>query len=223
MVNNLKVPVLIMDTDVVKNETEEEEILQEIKGPKTSIIISTQMIFSHRYDLNFDLIGILNADSIINTPDFKTEEGLFCQIEKLQDFQPKNMILQTYNPENLAILTVSTGNYKDFYQKELETRKLFFYPPFSKLIKLTYRHSNRNKASYEARILSEKLKMTIGHLKLSQKIKMIDSHPSFIEKRGGLFAYNIVLKVYPELENIKDILKYVPSNWSVDVDPRSII
>ena len=197
------------------------------------------MIFSHRYDLKFDLIGVLNTDSLINTPDFRTEENLFYQIEKLLDFQPKNTTLQTYNPENRAILTTSTGNYKDFYEKEVEIRKIFSYPPHSQLIKLTYRHRDRNRASYEARVLSEKLKMAIGHLSLGQKIKMIDSHPSFVEKERGLFAYNIILKIlcsewFPdgalahqgtlsEPENTKDILKFVPSNWSIDVDPRTII
>ena len=58
---------------------------------------------------------------------------------------------------------------------------------------------------------------------LSQKIKLIDSHPSFVEKERGLFVYNIILKILPGLENIKDVLRYVPSNWSIDVDPRSII
>ncbi len=217
-----KVPILVLDTDVIKNETEEEEIIKEIKSPRTSIIISTQMIFSHRYNTKFDLIGVLNADSLISAPDFRTEERLFYQIEKLLDFQPKNMVLQTYNPENRAILTASEGNYKDFYDKELETRKVFSYPPYSRLIKLTFRYKYKDKASYEARILSGKLKMAIAQMKLDQKVKLIDSHPSFVEKERGLFAYNIVLKVLPELENTKDILKYVPSNWLIDVDPRSI-
>src|SRR3989344_4373930 len=131
-----KVPVQILDADVVKNETEEEEITNEFKKNHTSVLIATQMIFSHRYDLGFDLIGVLSADSMISTPDFKTEEKLFYQIEKLLDFRPKNMLIQTYNPENETILTVSEGGYKDFYEKELETRKVFFYPPYSRLIKL---------------------------------------------------------------------------------------
>ena len=218
-----KIPVLVLDTDIIKNETEEEEIVEEIKNQKTSIIISTQMIFSHLYDIKFDLIGVLNADSLISTPDFKTEERLFYQTEKLLDFQPQNMLVQTYNTENLAILTASERDYKDFYDKELETRKVFSYPPYSRLIKLTFRHKYKDKASYEARILSGKLKMAIAQMKLDQKVKLIDSYPSFVEKERGLFVYNIVLKVLPELENLKDILKYVPSNWSIDVDPRSII
>lgn len=223
MINNLKAPVLVMDTDVVKNETEEEEIIKEVKSKGTLIIISTQMIFSHRYDLKFDLIGVLNTDSLINTPDFRTEENLFYQIEKLLDFQPKNITLQTYNPENRSILTTSTRDYKNFYEKEVEIRKIFSYPPHSQLVKLTYKHRDRSRASYEARVLSEKLKMAIGHLSLGPKIKMIDSHPSFTEKERGLFAYNIILKILPEAEDIRDILKYVPSNWSIDVDPKSII
>ncbi len=229
--NNLnKIPVQILDTDIVKNETEEDEITDELKKPQTSILIATQMVFSHRYNTKFDLIGVLNADSLISAPDFRTEERLFYQIEKLLDFlpadrhgQPKNMIIQTYNPENPAILTASNGSYKSFYDKELETRKAFFYPPYSRLIKLTFKHRYQDRASYEARVLSGKLKMAITQMGLGQKIKFIDSYPSFVEKERGLFAYNIVLKISPEIENFKDVLKYVPSNWSIDVDPRSII
>ena len=223
-VNNIdKISVQILDADVIKNETEEEDITNEVEKPHTSILIATQMIFSHRYDMRFDLVGVLNADSLISYPDFRTEERLFYQIEKLLDFQPKNMVLQTYNPENETILTASAGNYKDFYNKELEIRKVFSYPPYSRLIKLTFRHKYKDKASYEARILSGKLKMAIAQMGLAQKVKLIDSYPSFVEKERGLFAYNIVLKILPEMENFRDILKFVPSNWSVDVDPRSII
>ncbi|KKS13730.1 MAG: Primosomal protein N, partial [Candidatus Yanofskybacteria bacterium GW2011_GWA1_41_6] len=180
-------------------------------------------VFSHRYNIKFDLIGVLNTDSLISTPDFKTEERLFYQIEKLLDFHPKNMLIQTYNPENKAILTASEGGYKAFYDKDLETRRSFSYPPYSQLVKLTFRHKSRDKASYEARVLGGRLKMAMAQMKLDQKVKLIDSHPSFVEKERGLFVYNIVLKALPELEDIREILKFVPSNWSIDVDPRSII
>ena len=188
------------------------------------------MIFSHRYSQKFDLIVVLNTDSLINFPDFKVEEKFFYQIEQLLDFlpadrqgQPKNMILQTYNPKGNAILTASKGGYQDFYEKELVTRKIFSYPPYSRIIKLTFRHKNKEKASYEARIISSKLKMAITQMKLGGEIRLIESHPSFVEKERGLFAYNIILKILPELENIRDILKLIPSNWSINADPKSII
>src|SRR3989344_5503840 len=186
------------------------------------------MIFSHRYETKFDLIGVLNADSLTSTPDFRTEERFFYQIEKLLDFLPddrhdqsKKIFIQTYNPKSQTNLTASSGNYEDFYEKELEIRKKFSYPPYSRLIKLTFRHKYKDKALRESIILSERLKMAIMQMKLDQKIKLIDSYPSFTEKERGLFVYNIILKVLPELEDIKDILKYVPLNWSTDVDPRS--
>ena len=65
--------------------------------------------------------------------------------------------------------------------------------------------------------------MAIGQLSLGQKVKPTDSFPSFAEKNQGFFVYNIILKISPEFENIRDILKFVPSNWSIDVDPRSTI
>ncbi|MBI2062467.1 MAG: primosomal protein N' [Candidatus Yanofskybacteria bacterium] len=224
-----KIPIQILDADVIKNETEEEDIIKEVQTSRTSMLIATQMVFSHRYNMKFDLIGVLNADSLISSPDFRIEERLFYQIEKLLDFlpaqtgQPKNIFIQTYNPENRAILTASEGNYKNFYDKELETRKIFSYPPHSRLIKLTFKHKYKDKASYEARTLSSKLKMAVSQLGFSQKVKLIDSHPSFIEKERGLFVYNIVLKILPELENIREILKYIPSNWSIDVDPVRLL
>lgn len=225
-----KIPILILDADVVRNETEEQEIVEEMTKSRTSVIIATQMIFSHRYDIRFDLIGVLNTDSLISAPDFRAEERLFYQIERLLDFLPAsrygrspNIFIQTYNPDNQTITTASQGNYKQFYEKESEIRKTLSYPPYSRLVKLIYKHKSRDKASYEARILSEKLKMAIGRLKLEQKVKLIDSYPSFAEKEKGFFIYNIVLKVLPGLEDMREILKFVPSSWSIDVDPRSII
>ena len=133
------------------------------------------------------------------------------------------MTLQTYNQENQAILTAGKGDYKDFYEKELEIRKVFSYPPYSRLVKLTFKHKNRDKASYEARILSGKLKMAIIQMRLDQKVKLIDFYPSFIERERGLFVYNVTLKILPDFKEIRDILKFVSPNWSIDIDPKSLI
>jgi len=226
------IPVLILDADVTVNRTEEEEVISEITKPKTSILIATQMIFSYRYDIDFDSIVVMNADSMIQTPDFRTEERLFYQIEKLFDFNPKNFLIQTYNPESQAILIASQRSYKDFYEQELAIRQAFSYPPFSRLIKLTFKHYNRDRASKEARILAGKLKMAAIQLGLSDKIKITDSSPGFMEKERGLYSYNIIIKslvglsAYPaksQDQTLQEILKFVPSRWLIDVDPKSLL
>ena len=216
------VPILILDSDVTANPTEEEEVISEIFKPKTSILITTQMIFSYRYDHNFDFVAIMNADSLVQSPDFKTEERLFYQLEKLCDFNPEQVLIQTYNPENQAILMASRRNYKDFYEKELAIRQTLSYPPFSRLIKLTFRHPNREVASREARILAGKLKMAVIQLKLSDKIKITDSAPGYTEKERGLYTYNIIIKSLTG-QTPREILKYVPSRWLIDVDPRTLL
>src|SRR3989344_2066190 len=217
-----EVTVLILDTDVTANVTEEAEVMSEIAKPKTSILIATQMIFSYRYDHNFDFVTIMNADSLVQSPDFKTEERLFYQLEKLFDFGPDQILIQTYNPENQAIIRASQRNYKDFYEKELAIRQALSYPPFSRLIKLTFRHPSRETASREARILAGKLKMAVVQLKLSDKIKITDSSPGYTEKERGLYTYNIAVKSLSG-QTPREILKYVPSRWLIDVDPRSLL
>ena len=227
----LKTTVLALDTDIVKNETEEEEIVSDIAKSKSSVLIATQMVFSHRFYLNFDLIGIVNTDALTNMPDYKSEENLFYQMEKLINFEPKKLLIQTYNPENKLIEKVALGNYIDFYDNELKLRQALNYPPFFKLIKLTFRHNIKEKASYAAKITTEKLKMAVARFNLEDSINIIESVPAYIERKKGLYVYNIFLKVR---ENYKDIgelpavslsnlLKYAGPGWIIDVEPRSLL
>ena len=219
----IKSPVLALDTDIVKNETEEEEIISEISKPGASVLIATQMIFSHRFYLNFDLIAIVNADALTNIPDFKSEENLFYQMEKLVNLSPEKMIIQTYNPENKLIEKAVAGDYIDFYDNELKLREVLNYPPFFKLIKLTFRHTNRDKASYVARVMTEKLKMAVARMRLGNEIKIIEATPAYIEREKGLYIYNIFLKVKEGHQGVNDLLKYAGSGWLIDVEPRSLL
>ena len=219
--NNVKVPVLAMDLDIAKNETEESEIIEEIKKPKPSILIATQSIFSYRYQLNFALIGTINTDSLITFPDYDIEEKSFYQLKKLLDFGPEKLILQTYNPDNEVLKNFTSNNYEQFYDKDLSIRESFGYPPFSKLIKLTHRDLDQKKAFAAARTLVEKLRMALIQLK-NNTIIVSDSTPGLIERERGLYNYHIILKSLNK-ETPRDILKFVPLGWSVDVDPKSLL
>ena len=229
----VKAKVLALDTDIVKNKTEEEEIISEMLKPEPAVLIATQMVFSHRFYLSFNLITMINLDALINMPDFRSEENLFYQIEKLINFlpaealaktgEPKKLIIQTYNPENKLLEKAALGNYEEFYEAELKLREMLNYPPFYKLIKLTFRHKDQNKASYAARITTEKLKMAIARARLGEEVKLIEAMPAYIEKEKGLFIYNIFLKVRKDYPDIGNILKYVGPGWIIDVEPRSLL
>lgn len=222
--NNIsRIPVLILDSDVAKNETEEEETLEEIRKPKTSVLIATQMIFNRRYQLKFDTICVINADSLVSSPDYRTDEEFIYQMEKLKDFEPSEILIQTFSPENKIFNTLSAPKREEFYRKELEMREAFAYPPFSRLIKLSFKHKNQAKASFEARLLNEKLKRAVAQMKLEKTAKIIDASPALVEKERGLFIFNLILKISPDFENIRDLLKFVPAGWSIDADPKTIL
>ena len=115
------------------------------------------------------------------------------------------------------------GDYIDFYDKELKFRQILNYPPFFKLIKLTLRHTDKNKASYAAKIATEKFKIAVTRAKLEETVKLIEAAPAYIEREKGLYVYNIFLKVREDYQDINKLLKYAGPGWIVDVEPRSLL
>lgn len=219
---NIAKPIFMFDSSFIKKLKEETGLVKRMAETDSFICIATQAIFSYRFNLEFDIVGITNLDSLTINPDFKTEEEVLLQFEKLLDFKPEKVLLQTFNPENSIINSLSSGNFSEFYEKELRARKLFMYPPFARLVKLSFTAYDKNKASYEAKILDEKLKIVLGQKRLEDRVKILGSSPAFIGKERNLYIYNIILKFSPEFK-IDEIIRFVPSSWSIDIDPHSIL
>jgi len=220
--SEMKPDIFVFDSDSVKTQNAEKEVLKKIEESRSSVCIATQMIFGSRYSSRFDFIGITNVDALTTLPDFRSEEQLLQQFEKLVDFEPEKIIIQSYNSESQVINSLVSGNYDQFYEQELKNRELFRYPPFARLIKISFKHSSRDKAGYEARVLVEKLKMGLVYQKLEKRVKLLGPSPAFVEKERGLYIYNIIVKILPD-EKIDNFLRLVPSDWSIEVDPRSIL
>src|SRR3989344_1607131 len=220
--HGLKPEVFIFDASSIKKSETEEDMIKRMEELDSCICIGTQMLFSHRYNTKFDLVAIPNIDSLTTIPDFKSEEQLFYQFGKLKDFEPEKIIIQTYNRNPILLNSLKTGDYKQFYDRELSLRKIFWYPPFAKLVKLSFKHTNPQKASYEARLTNEKLRMAIIQKRLEESVKVLDPSPAFIEKERGFYIHNIILKILPD-QKLDDILRYVPSGWIIDVDPKNIL
>ncbi len=226
-----RVPVLLLDADVAQNQTEEDEIMNEVRKNGPHILIATQKIFSYSYDLNFDTVIIPQLDALAVGSDFQTTERLWYHLEKLADFEPKRMVVQTFNQKNL-VSNLAHHDYSPLYELELSARKSFWYPPFCRLIKLTYTHSDYRKVIAAARAAIEKLKMASIHIKAQDKIKITETSPLFLQKtrpngrnhsvgRGtGRFTYTIIVKIAPDFAP-RDLLRYVPAQWLIDLDPRT--
>ena len=130
------------------------------------------------------------------------------------------VIFQTYSPENYAIRTAAGHDYISFYNKEVEYRQEFGYPPFSRLIRLLFIHKNADICRKEAEkmcglIINERDNRSVPYL------KVIGPSPDFISKLHGYYRWQIIICGSDPIELVRDIV--FPQGWIVDIDPVGVV
>ena len=227
-----KAKVRRLDSDIAKSKKQENKIWQDFTAKKIDILIGTQMILKAQDFKNVDLIGVVSIDSILNIPDFRSGERVFQTITKflkLPKLNKAKIILQTYHPNNLIFRVALRGDYEDFYKNEIKDRRALTYPPFSNLIRLIYKNKDRKLCEENSKILAERLKNRIYNIQYTKyKIQVLGPAPAFIPKERGRYIWQIVIKIRNESEKIEnklknELLKIVPNDWTVDVDPESLL
>src|SRR3989344_3570643 len=129
---------------------------------QNSIDIATSFVFYSQPLKKYELVIFTFADSITQVADWKTEEKLYQTIIKLKSLLSQNglLVIQTYNPQNQTIFWAARGDYKSFYNTQINNRKLLSYPPFALLIKLTLKGKNKQEVESEANRLITQLQST---------------------------------------------------------------
>ncbi|HVZ11211.1 MAG TPA: primosomal protein N' [Candidatus Paceibacterota bacterium] len=217
-----RAPVLVIDADITKNQTEEDEIMATVRKNKASILIATQKIFSYIFDDSFDLIMIPSFDALISSADFQTTERLWYQLEKLADFKPEKLVIQSYN-SHPELEKIKAHEYDDLYDEELKLRRALHYPPYSRIVRLTFSHHLASRAARAGRTLVEKLKMTLVHLGYREFVEIADASPLFVRKDQARYTYTVILKIKPEIPSMRSFLRFVPAGWLIDADPREVV
>ncbi len=226
-----KIEIFRLDSDIVKTPEQQQEIIKKFNIAagkadklKKSILIGTQMLIEKNIK-PVNLVGIISIDAILNLPDYRSSERIFKILNQLQLISKKEFIVQTYNPENFAIRSAVDNKLKCFYNKEIENRKVLEYPPFSQIIKLSFEHKNQKKVEDEVKILFEKLKQQAKNFQLSiSNFQLLGPVPAFIPRVKGKYRWNIIIK--SKAKNLKSRNKFliiVPSTWSIEVDPKSLL
>jgi len=222
-----------MDLDSTRSKNSYQKIIKDFEERKIDILVGTQMITK---GLDFDkvsVVGILNAESLINFPDFRSLERayqLMAQVSGRAGRKEKRgkVIIQTSNPKNIIYDYVVNNNYMDFFNAEIDHRKNFFYPPFYKLIKISLKHARLDKLNEGSYYLSEGLR---------KRFKSNVLGPEFppIERIRNKYIKNIMLKfdhskrslkrtkekVKEEINNFRAKKKYQSITVHIDVDPLS--
>lgn len=144
-----------MDIDTVTKKNSHEEILSKFKNENIDILIGTQMVVKGHHFPNVTLVGAIAADGILNIEDYRAPERTFQTLVQVSGRSgreiPGRVVIQTYNPDNYAIIHSQNQNYEAFYNTEIPLRKMLKYPPFCDIILIKLQGTNINELQKVAR------------------------------------------------------------------------
>jgi len=134
-----------MDIDTVRGKNAHDQLIQQFEQQRVDILVGTQMVVKGLDFEKVDLVGILDADGLLHFADFRVNERAFQLMEQVSGRAGRRdtmgrVLIQTTQPGHPVLKFVSEHNYEHFYEDEMQKRKQFFYPPFSRTIQLTFRH-----------------------------------------------------------------------------------
>jgi primosomal protein N' (replication factor Y) len=197
-----------MDLDSTRSKFSYDRIISEFESGKIDILIGTQMVTK---GLDFDkvsLVGILNADNMLNFPDFRAYERSYQLMSQVSGRAGRKnrqglVLIQTAQPKHPIIEMVVNNDYMGLYATQLNERKAFKYPPIYRLISISLKHKDQASLKKAAEQLASGLKEKLGNNVLGP-----ESPP--INRIQGMYIMNILIKVEREVSvsRIKGMLNY---------------
>jgi len=141
-----------MDQDTTRGKRGHERIIQRFEDGEIDVLVGTQMLSKGLDFRNVGLVGVMNADNLLNFPDFRAHERSFQLMQQVAGRAGRTkkrgqVLIQTYNPYHQILQQVSVNDYSGMYVDQKEERYLYKYPPFYKLIKITAKHKDYNKVN----------------------------------------------------------------------------
>jgi primosomal protein N' (replication factor Y) len=208
------------DTDNRKHERIEHNY-EAIRTGQVDILVGTQML-SKGLDLPLlSVIGVIQADTGLFIPDYTADEVTYQQVVQIigrvgRGHRTGQVVIQSQNPENIVIQAAIKRNYKLFYESQIKERRLYDFPPFTYLLKLTT-HRPTAKAS-EAN--ASKFKELLQSLNLP--LEVIGPSPAFHEKRSGRYYWQLIVKS-SRRTTLLEVIRQLPPHWSYDIDPATLL
>lgn len=217
---------LRMDRDTTKQKGSHDRIFKQFRAGKADILIGTQMIAKGLHFPSVTLVGILNADSSLNIPDFRSHETVFQLLTQVagrsgRGLLPGEVIIQSFLTDHPIIRLAFEDDYEQFFHKELEERKLFQYPPFTRLTKIVFSGSDLPKVTRTAdtyyatlkRALPKDFSLSPLHPPAHAKIKDRHRLQCLIKGQNTLLLSSILKSLRVKVPNSVRI--------QLDIDPTS--
>lgn len=220
-----------MDRDTVSGKKHFETILSGFRERNFDILVGTQMIAKGHDIPNVTLVGVVSADIGLGMPDFRAAERTFQLLTQVagragRGNLPGKVLVQTINPDHYAVRMAATHDFRAFYAKELQFRKLMRYPPFSALANVLIRSEKQEDA---LRISSE-----LGHLLTPppENLKVLGPAEAPVPRMKNEFRYQLLIKAANRTtlnQTLQKLRQFaIEKKWSatalvIDVDPLSLL
>lgn len=211
-----------MDQDTTRGKFGFEKIIDAFKNREIDILVGTQMLAKGLDFDNVTLVGILNADNLLNQPNFRAFERAFQMMTQVSGRAGRSekkgkVLIQTYNPYHNTIQQVLGNEYAAMYKEQIYERQNFKYPPFYRLIKLTLKHRDFDK-------LKEGSLWFYNVLVQSLSIPVLGPEEPAINRIRNEYIRTIVIKipVNSNLGNTKSIINKMRNSFEAIAQYRSI-
>jgi primosomal protein N' (replication factor Y) len=219
-----------LDLDTTRSKNAYANIINEFDAGGIDILIGTQMVSKGLDFSNVNLVGVLDADMLLNRAEFRAFERTYQLITQVAGRAGRRekrgkVIIQTGDPDHWVIQKIIANDYVGFYESEIIERKNYFYPPYYKIIALTLKHRDENKLTVASNDLANQLRQVF-------KERVLGPEFPLIKKIQNFYLKTIILKVERDapdkkvkerVQSIIDNFYSVPSNKSIrvsiDVDP----
>lgn len=211
-----------MDQDTTRGKYAYEKIISGFEQQEIDVLVGTQMLSKGLDFRNVKLVGVMNADNLLNFPDYRAHERSFQLMLQVagragRTKKQGKVLIQSYNPHHQIIQQVSTGDYKGMYQDQLEDRRLYKYPPFFRLIKITLRSRDYSRTNEGAAWLAKGMENVFGQYVLGPEF------PPVARIRNEYYK-NILLKI-PQKQSLgktKEVLSKMLTSFKAIPAFRSI-
>ena len=156
-----------MDLDSTRKKDAYQTIIDRFAKHEVDILIGTQMVTKGLHFNDVSLVAVLQADSLLNQPDFRSYEHAFQMLEQVSGRAGRTgsqgeVMIQTFNPKNPVFEYLKAHDYNGLYNQQIAERELFKYPPYQRLIMLTLRHRDLGRLDAAAALLQQRLQQSFG-------------------------------------------------------------
>ena len=203
-----------MDLDTTRGKYSYDRIIASFENKEVDILVGTQMVTKGLDFRHVKLVGVLNADQLINFPDFRAHERSFQLLQQVAgragrtDTRGK-VIIQTYTPYHTILQQVSINDYDSMFVEQLEDRRVYKYPPYCRIIKLTVKHKDYNKVNEGAEWLATSLRHVFNANVLGPEFPVVS-------RIRNQYHKNILLKI-PQNQSLvktKTVLQKIKLSFS---------